>query len=82
VDLADWRKGAEAKKTAETVLSKPEYQNCKNEINVEAARCVLLNLSRGGAIRLIFIRYDEGKRNVGAEDIVRELSEKRVPPKQ
>jgi hypothetical protein len=71
--LPEWRKHDDAKNTAERVLSKPEYRDCQEDNSRESARCVLLSLSQKGAIRLIFIRYDEGKRNVVPEDIFKEL---------
>jgi len=73
--LGNWRNKGQAKKTAERVLSKPEYRNCKNEISREAARCVLRDVSRNGRIRLIFVRYDEGQRNVVRRNIDEQLSE-------
>jgi hypothetical protein len=76
VDLPAWRSNAEAKNAAGRVLSKPEYRNCKNQSDLESARCVLLDLSRGGKIKLIFVRYDENQRNVVPEDIHKELSKK------
>jgi len=78
-ELPEWRKTAEARTTAERVLSRPEYRKCKSESSIEAARCVLLNLSQNGAIKLVFVRYDEGKRNVVPENIVKELSGNRPP---
>jgi len=76
VDLPGWRSNAEAKNAAEHILSKPEYRNCKNQSDLESARCVLLDLSRGGRIKLIFVRYDENARNVVLEDIRKELLKK------
>jgi hypothetical protein len=73
-DLAKWRDHAEWRATAERVLSKPEYRNCKRDMEVDSGRCVLLGLAQKGAIRLEFVRYDEGSRNVVKEDLVKELS--------
>ncbi len=75
-DLAKFREHAESRATAERVLSKPEYRNCKRDMEVDTARCVLLGLAQKGAIKLEFIRYDEGSRNVVWEDLVKELTEK------
>lgn len=61
--LGEWRGKEEAKNTAEVILSKTEYQSCKNEDSREAARCVLRDLSKGGRVKLIFVRYDEGERH-------------------
>ena len=80
--LEDWRSSEEATKTAERVLAQPEYLTCKNAEKREAARCVLRELSRNGRINLIFVRYDEGQRNVVRENIAEELSEKSTAPKQ
>jgi hypothetical protein len=74
--LGEWRSKEEAKDAAERVLSKPEYRNCKNENSREAARCVLRDLSKGGRIKLIFVRYDEGERHVVPKNIAERLSEK------
>jgi hypothetical protein len=75
-DLAKFREHAKSRATAERVLSKPEYRNCKRDMEIDTARCVLLGLGQKGAIRLEFIRYDEGSRNVVPEDLVKELTEK------
>jgi hypothetical protein len=79
--LQDWRNQQEARKAAEAVLSKPEYRGCRGENGREAARCVLLDLSRDGRIKLIFIRYDENQRNVVHRDIAKELSGSKAAPK-
>lgn len=78
--LGEWRSKDEAKKTAESVLSKSEYRNCKNENSREAARCVLGKLSTAGRIRLIFVRYDEGERHAVPRNIADRLSEKSSDP--
>jgi hypothetical protein len=82
VYLAKWRSNGETRNTAERALSKPEYRSCKNESNREAARCLLLYLSGNGRIKLLFIRYDEGQRNVVPENIAEQLAEKKPVPKQ
>ena len=74
--LPEWRAKEQVKHTAERVLARPSYRSCKKENDRESAGCVLLNLSRQGEIKLLFIRYDEGKRNVVREDIKEQLSEK------
>jgi len=81
-DLPKWRNHPESEATVERVLSKPEYRNCKHDSYFESARCVLLDRSRKGAIRLELIRYDEGARNVVREDMVKKLTETTRPPKQ
>ena len=78
--LGEWRSKEKAKSTAELILSKPEYRKCKNEISREAARCVLGDLSSGGKIKLIFVRYDEGERHVVPKNLAERLSEKRDAP--
>jgi len=79
--LPEWRKHTDAENTAGRVLSKPEYRNCQTVDHREWARCVLLTLSQKGAIRLIFVRYDEGKRNVVPKDILKILSDAKPAPK-
>lgn len=74
--LQDWRRQPEPKKVAEQILSNPAYDKCKNLTKVETARCLLLDRSRGGRIKLIFVRYDENQRNVVLEDIRKEVSER------
>jgi len=74
VYLPDWRSQPEAKSTAMRVLSNPEYRNCKKQSDQETARCVLLERSGGGRIKLIFVRYDENERNVVPLDIDKEIS--------
>jgi hypothetical protein len=71
--LPEWRNQPEAKAMANRVLSKAEYRSCKNDSALEAARCVLLGTSHKGFICLIFVRYDEGARNVVPMDIVKEV---------
>lgn len=78
--LGEWRSKEEAKNTAERILSKSGYRNCKNEISREAARCVLRDLSSGGRIKLIFVRYDEGERHAVPKNLAERLSEKQDAP--
>ncbi len=80
--LEDWRNQTESKKVAKRVLAKPEYRNCKSESDLEGARCVLRNLSSDGRIKLVFIRYDEKKRNVVPKNLADVLVEKKPLPKQ
>lgn len=77
--LPKWRSQTESRATAEQILSKPEYQSCKRDTDFDGARCVLLELSQKGFVRLEFIRGDEGARNLVREDVVKELSEKKSP---
>lgn len=72
--LEDWRGDAASKETADRVLSRSQYQNCKRESDLESAKCVLGTLSRNGRIELLFVRYDENKRNVVHKDIAKQLS--------
>jgi len=73
-DLAKWRNQTESRATAQHVLLKPEYRNCKRDMEVDSARCLLLSLAQKGAIRLEFVRYDEGSRNVVKDDLVKEVT--------
>ena len=72
--LDDWRNTEDAKNTAKQVLAQPIYHSCENANSREAARCVLRDLGRNRRIRLIFVRYDEGQRNVVRENIAEKLS--------
>jgi hypothetical protein len=74
--LDEWRSKEDAKNTAEHILSKPKYRSCKNENSREAARCVLRDLSKGGRVKLIFVRYDEGERRGVPKNLAERLSEK------
>jgi hypothetical protein len=74
VVLDHWRRTEDAKKTAEGVIAKNQYVGCANADRLEAARCVLRDLSRGGRIRLIFVRYDEGERVAVPENLSEELA--------
>jgi len=78
--LGEWRGKEEAKNTAEDILSEPEYRSCKNENSHEAARCVLRDLSKGGRVKLIFVRYDEGERHAVPKNLADRLSEKQDAP--
>ena len=80
--LQDWRNQAESGNVAKPVLSKPEYRNCKNESGLEAARCVLHNLSSNGKIKLIFIRYDENRRDAVPQNLADVLAKKKYVPTQ
>jgi hypothetical protein len=62
--LEEWRRGEEPGKRAQRILSSPAYKSCAGRTDEESARCVLRLLSREGQIRLYFVRYDEGERNV------------------
>lgn len=57
--------------------SNPEYAKCKRDDHLEWARCELLDQSRGGRIKLIFIRYDEGQRNVTHGNFAEKLAAKK-----
>jgi hypothetical protein len=59
---------------ADRVLSQSQYLGCRNAVSREAARCVLRGLSRNGRIRLIFVRYDEGERHAGEENLAQKLA--------
>jgi hypothetical protein len=74
VTFDDWRRTEDAKKTAERVLAQNQYRSCANADSLEAARCVLRDLSRGHRIRLIFVRYDEGERHAIPENLSDELA--------
>jgi len=78
--LDEWRSKEEAKNTAGQILAKPQYKNCKNENSHEAARCVLRDLSKGGRVKLIFVRYDEGERHAVPKNLAERLSEKQDAP--
>jgi hypothetical protein len=80
--LEGWRSSPEAQAATHRVLSKAEYSRCKSSNEREAARCALRNLSRGGTIKLIFVRYDEGTRGVVPMDITKELSDKKPTAKE
>lgn len=75
VTFDDWRRTEDAKKTAELVLAQNQYRSCTNASSLQAARCVLRDLSRGGRIRLIFVRYDEGERHAARENLEERLAE-------
>lgn len=68
--LEEWRKGEEPTNIARRILSKIPYQDCRREAEHETARCLLLRLSREGRIKMYFVRYDEGQRNVVEQDIL------------
>jgi hypothetical protein len=74
--LSEWRTHSVAKDAATRVLYKAAYRECKSGSDREAARGVLLSLSRGGKIKRIFVRYGENRRNVAPEDISKEVSKK------
>jgi hypothetical protein len=81
--LQQWRSQAESKKVADRVLSKPEYRDCRNQKEPgEAGRCVMRQLSAGGKIKLIFVRYDENMRNVVPKNLAKILRPNRTAPKQ
>jgi hypothetical protein len=67
--LDEWRNRKESIEVAKKILSKSNYCNCKND-EESAARCILRKLSQNNQIKLYFVRYDEGKRNLVPEDII------------
>jgi|ERR1051326_2662022 hypothetical protein len=79
--LQEWRAQGESKDTAERVLAKPKYRDCTTEDDFEAARCVLRDLSENGRINLLFVRYDENKRNVVKKSLTEQLL-KKAPTKE
>ena len=79
--LGAWRAQQDARNAAGRVLSKEEYRDCKHDTDQQTARCVLSNLSRNGRVRLIFVRYDEGERNVVRMDLAKQLAEKKPASK-
>jgi hypothetical protein len=72
--LEDWRAGDEGKADAEQVFAKPEYRHRLPEGGRSAAPCVIEEIGGGGRVRLLFIRYDEHRRNVVPLNLIRELS--------
>jgi hypothetical protein len=78
----EWRNRSESRTVAERVLSKEEYSACKRDADFDSARCILLDLAKKGAVRLEFVRGDEGRQNVVRENVIKELTEKRSPAKQ
>jgi hypothetical protein len=75
-ELSGWRKLSSTIAMANRVLSKADYRNCMDDMPIEAARCVLLGISRKGSIRLTFVRFDERTRNVEPMDVVKELEKR------
>jgi len=82
VELDEWRAKEATKNTAAQLLAKPEYHNCQNANNLDAARCVLRELSRGNRIRLVFIRYDENYRSEQPEDLGQRLALRNSGPQR
>jgi len=74
VVLKEWREHPDATNAANRVLSKVPYSDCRRATERGTARCILLDRSRGGRIRLMFVRYDENERNVVPEDVAKMLS--------
>jgi hypothetical protein len=72
--LEDWRAEPKARAVAELVLAKPEYGLCHAESGITAARCVAKEISSKGRVRLLFVRYDEHRRNVVPRNLSQELS--------
>jgi hypothetical protein len=73
--LEEWRSKQQSKSTAEHLLARSEFKGCKESNLRNKARCSLLFLSRNDRIKLIFIRYDEGARNVVPRNIAEELAQ-------
>jgi len=74
VTLDRWKRTKGAKEMADSVLGQMQYLACKKVDSREAARCVLRDISRNGKIRLLFVRYDEGERNVVRENLQKKLA--------
>jgi len=62
--LEQWRQFGDHRKTATEILNKVEYSRFSGAYEVNKAKQILLHLSRGDRIRVIFIRYDEGEKAV------------------
>ena len=72
--LDEWRRDEEISSVARQILSKAPYQICQRETKKKSAGCLLRHLSRGNRIKLYFVRYDEGRRNVVEYDILEETN--------
>jgi len=76
--LEEWRRGDEPAKRVRGILSNPAYESCVRRTDEESARCLLRWLSREGQIRLYFVRYDEGERNVVPKNLIEAIATSRL----
>lgn len=72
--LKDWRDKPDVRAEANRILANPKYEKCKGNQEMDAARCILRYLARDGRIKLLFIRYDEKRRNVVREALSKHLT--------
>jgi hypothetical protein len=72
--LEDWRSKAATKRIADRILAEPRFESCSEDNPRDRTKCAVTLLSKGGRIRLFFIRYDEGARAVSEFDIAEELA--------
>jgi hypothetical protein len=79
--LGEWRNRKESMAIAKEILSKPSYKDCKKD-EEDAACCILRKLAQNSLIRLYFVRYDEGKRNLVPEDLFEKTSKSHLKRKQ
>ena len=79
--LDEWRNRKESIITARKILSKPIYKGCKKDEG-EAARCILRRMAQSDQVKLYFVRYDEGKRNLVSEDVFARTAQAPVKMKQ
>jgi hypothetical protein len=78
--LKSWRSRPEAREVARRVLLQSQYSHCRAASEGrEMARCVLMFLSARKKVKLLLVRYDEGRRSVEVVDTARELSAMRGP---
>lgn len=78
--LDEWRNRKESMAIAKKILSKPDYRDCKKD-EEDAACCILRKLARTYKIKLYFVRFDEGKRNLVPEDIFAKTEKSRLKRK-
>jgi hypothetical protein len=78
--LDEWRNRKESVAIAKKILSKSDYRDCKKN-EEDAARCILRKLAQTYKVKLYFVRYDEGKRNLVPEDIFAKTERSRLKSK-
>jgi hypothetical protein len=68
--LGSWRQEEFPNRVAQRILSSPRYTDCPRKSDKDSAGCILRSLARTKGMKLYFVRYDEGARNVGPLDVM------------
>ncbi|MDA1325908.1 MAG: hypothetical protein O3C34_14320 [Proteobacteria bacterium] len=67
-----WRQQDFPNRVAQQILLSQRYSDCSGKSDKDTAGCILRSLAQTKGMKLYFVRYDEGARNVGPLDVTEE----------